>query len=112
MAITSEIIGTLGGKVEEIPVSASVSGSGNNETLHTLNIPAGETWLVAVVGEGTAGSTSGSSMTRIAIDDKRVPQSRGYFASSAVVSQSGDVVLESNSYGTSSFTGHVYTVKM
>ena len=35
MAITSEIIGKLGGRVEEVPVSGTASGvSGSEEILH------------------------------------------------------------------------------
>ena len=114
MAITSEIIGKLGGAdVEEVPVSIPrISGQGTSEVMHTVNIPPGETWLVAVVGTGTAGSNSFSVMPRIIIGGKRVPQYTGYFASSAVMAKSGDVALESNSLTASSFTGHVYTVKM
>ena len=114
MAITSEIIGKLGGAdVEEVPVSIPrISGQGTSEVMHTVNIPPGETWLVAVVGTGTAGSSSSSGTPQIIIGGKRVPQYTGYFASSAVMTKSGDVALESNSLTASSFTGHVYTVKM
>ena len=115
MAITSEIIGKLGGgaDVESVPVSVPIiAGQGTSEVMHTVNIPPGETWLVAVVGTGKAGSDSYSGMPKIIIGGKRVLQYTGYFASSAVMTESGDVALESNSYTASSFTGHVYTVKM
>ena len=113
MAITSEIIGKLGGRVESTPISVpSLSGSGTNQVLHTVNIPPGEKWLVAVVGAGTAGSSSSSGMPRINIGGTRVPQSTGHFASATIMAESGDVVLESNSSGTTSFEGNIYTVKM
>ena len=112
MAITSEIIGKLGGRVEATPASASLEGVGENHVLHTVNIPPGETWLVAVVGTGTAGTDVGSYMPRINIGGTRVPQSSGHFASAAVMAESGDVIFESNSKYASSFDGHVYTVKM
>ena len=52
MAITSEIIGKLGGRVEEVPVSGTASGvSGSEEILHTVEVPEGETWLVAAIGQ-------------------------------------------------------------
>ena len=52
MAITSEIIGKLGGGVEEVPVSGTASGSsGSSAVITTINIPAGETWLVAAIGQ-------------------------------------------------------------
>ena len=52
MAITSEIIGKLGGAdVEVTPVEGTASGSSNSEEiLHTVDVPEGETWLVAAYG--------------------------------------------------------------
>ena len=52
MAITSEIIGKLGGAdVEVTPVSGTTSGSSGSEViLHTIEVPVGETWLVAEIG--------------------------------------------------------------
>src|SRR5699024_588400 len=94
LAITSEIIGKLGGRVESTPVSVpSLSGSGSSEIMHTVNIPPGETWLVAVVGTGTAGSTTGNNMPRINIGGTRVPQDSGHFASAEIMSESGDVIF-------------------
>ena len=114
MAITSELIGKLGGgDVGEVPVSIpGISGQGTSKVMHTVNILPGETWLVAVVGTGTAGSHSSSGTPQIIIGGKRVPQYTGYFASSAVMTESGDVALQSNSFTASSFDGHVYTVKL
>ena len=114
MAITSELIGKFGGaEVEVVAVSVpEISRPGTTEVMHTVNIPPGETWLVAVVGTGIAGSSEGPAMPRIVIDGKKVPQNTGHFASAAVMAESGDVVFESNSYNPSSFEGNVYTVKM
>ena len=114
MAITSELIGKFGGaEVEVVSVGVpSLKGKGTTEVMHTVNIPPGETWLVAVVGTGTAGSGEGSTMPRINIGGKKVPQNTGHFASAAVMTESGDVILESNSYNASSFEGEIYTVKM
>ena len=114
MAITSEIIGKLGGaEVEVTPVSVpSLSGSSSSKLLHTVNIPPGETWLVAVAGTGTAGSGTSNGMPRINIGGVSVRQSTGHFASAAVMTESGDVILESNSSGTTSFEGNIYAVKM
>ena len=114
MAITSEIIGKFGGaEVEIVSVSVpSLSGKPNTRVMHTVNIPPGETWIVAVVGTGVAGSNDGSYMPRINIGGKRVPQSTGHFAAAAVMTESGDVIFESNSTSTSSFEGNIYTVTM
>ena len=56
MAITSEIIGRLGGAgMEVIPVEGKASGaSGSSTVIATIDIPAGETWLVAAIGQITA----------------------------------------------------------
>ena len=114
MAITSELIGKFGGAdVGVVPVSVSgLKGMNTTQVMHTLNIPPGETWLVAVVGAGAAGSSEGPAMPRINIGGMRVPQNTGHFASAAVMTESGDVVFESNTYNPSSFEGNIYTVKM
>ena len=67
MAITSEIIGKLGGAdVEVVPVEGEVSGgSGSSAVLATIDIPVGEQWLVAVVGTMANDSPSASNWARI-----------------------------------------------
>ena len=114
MAIMSEFIGKLrgGADIGVTPASASISGTTASEVMHTVNVPPGETWIVAVVGTGVAGSNDGAYMPRINIGGKRVPQSTGHFAAAAVMTESGDVIFESNSTSTSSFEGNIYTVTM
>ena len=116
MAITSEIIGKLSGggaDVGVVPVSVSgLKGMNTTQAMHTVSISPGETWLVAVVGTGVAGSSSGSNMPHIIIGDKIVRQDTGHFASAAAMTESGDVVFKSNSSSASSFEGNIYTVKM
>ena len=112
LAITSEIIGKLGGAdVEVIPANANISGNGSSKVLHTVTIPPGETWLVAVTGTGST-SASGSFMPLIDIGGDATPQESGHCGSAAIMSESGDVVFRNRSSGSSSFEGHVYTVKM
>ena len=112
MAITSEIIGKLGGRVESVPANANISGNGSSKVLHTVTIPPGETWLVAVVGSGTSSGGTIANLPRMNIGGTRVPQSTGHFASAQVMTESGEVILESNSTNATTFEGHVYTVKM
>lgn len=113
MAVTSELIGRLGGAdVEKAPISFVIEGDGASELLLSVDIPAGETWLVAIIGEGVAGSDVGARMPRIVIGDTRVPQSTGHFASAAIMDKSFDVEVSSGTKYESSFTGHIYTVKM
>ena len=116
MAITSEIIGKLSGggaDVGVVPVSVpGIKGGNTTQVMHTVNIPSGETWLVTVVGTGTAGSITGSNMPHIIIGGMIVRQDTGHFASAAVMTESGDVIFKSNSSSESSFEGNIYTVKM
>ena len=57
MAIISEIIGKLGGRVEVIPVEAVNSGGRGDTILHTVHVPDGESWLIAVIGDMSPAST-------------------------------------------------------
>ena len=113
MAITSEIIGKLGGAdVEVTPVSVYVTGAGNTQVIHTVNVPPGETWLVAVFGEGQVQSYASDLLPYISINGVRSIQTEGHFANADIMTTSGDIVYESNSRNETGFTGHVYTVKM
>ena len=117
MAITSEIIGKLGGAdVEVTPVEGTASGdSGSFEVLSTIEIPPGETWLVAAVGELTASVSEGTTSPVLHMGDQT---SSGRLASgnfSIATLGTGTVrfqIERKRSTGEDSFTGHVYTVKM
>ena len=117
MAITSEIIGKLGGAgVEVTPVSGTASGGANSETvLHTAQVPAGEVWLIAAVGEMNPRYSGASNSPSFYIGDQ---QNNGYIASgtlsmAALCEGEATVRIQRNSgSGTDSFAGHVYTVKM
>src|SRR5699024_12079876 len=63
MAITSEIIGKLGGaNVEVTPVEGTASGDwGSEEVMHTVEAAEGETWLVALYGTLGSASEGGKS---------------------------------------------------
>ena len=112
MAITSEIIGKLGGAgVEAKPVSGTAS---NNDTLTLANIeiPAGETWRVAVVGTMTNNSSAKSNWAQIEMGGATsVFNGPGGFADVATGLVSIGLV-RNRTIGSDSFTGHVYTVKL
>ena len=117
MAITSEIIGKLGGAdVEAIPVSGTASGStGSSAVITTIDIPAGETWLVAAIGQKTAGSSFDTSQPEFHLGDIKMPTKGSYGTCAIATTASGTIsfrIKRNNSSGTDSFTGHVYTVKM
>ena len=114
MAITSEIIGKLGGAgVEESPVSGEVSGnSGTSTLLTTITVPEGKTWLVAVIGTTTAAGSNLANYPDIAIGNTRAAFN-GVGGASALVTGTVQIRLYRN-FGlrSDSFTGTVYTVEM
>src|SRR5699024_515660 len=116
LAITSEIIGKLGGaEVEVVPVSMSGSGVGKKHLLTRVEVPAGKQVLVGVVGKFTSTQTSNSrpdfdigGFVSYASTD-----TNAHASASAVLTQSGDVnVLTRSNIGTSTFVGTVYTAEM
>ena len=116
MAITSEIIGKLGGAgVESVPASMSGSGNGTKHLLTRVEVPAGKQVLVAVVGKFTATQTSsgrpdfdiGGFVSYASTDVN------AHASASAVLTKSGDVnVITRSNIGTSTFVGTVYTAEM
>ena len=113
MAITSEIIGKLGGRVEEAPISGTVSGSSGTTTLMTtINVPAGKTWLVSVIGTVTTTASGISSYPEIVIGNTRAVFS-GVGGASALATGTVDIRLRRNyNLNSDSFTGTVYTAEM
>ena len=113
MAITSEIIGKLGGGVEESPVSGEASGnSGTSTLLTTITVPEGKTWLVAVIGTTTVAGSNLANYPDIAIGNKRAAF-KGVGGASALVTGTVQIRLYRN-FGLRSdlFTGTVYTAEM
>ena len=114
MAITSEIIGKLGGaEVEESPVSGEVSGNAGTSTLMTtITIPEGKTWLVSVIGTATAASSNLAAYPDIAIGNTRAAFN-GVGGASALATGTVKIRLHRN-FGlrSDSFTGTVYTAEM
>ena len=113
MAITSEIIGKLGGGVEESPVSGEASGSSKTGTLMTtITVPEGKTWLVAVIGTVTAANSNFASYPEIAIGTTRAAFN-GVGGASALVTGTVEIRLHRNfNLRSDSFTGTVYTAEM
>ena len=114
MAITSEIIGKLGGAgVEVIPVEGEASGrNGSTEVLATIDVPAGETWLVAAIGQVTPASAS--LPPRLQLGDgvsTAAPRGTHGLATTATESISLSINRRTSS-DTDLFTGHVYAVKL
>ena len=114
MAITSEIIGKLGGAdVEVIPVEGAASGrKGSQEVIATIDVPAGETWLVAAIGQVTPASAPVPPRLHLG-DEVSIEASRGTHGLATTASETISFTIErSTSSGSDTFTGHVYTVKL
>ena len=113
MAITSEIIGKLGGAgVEETPISGTATGGGASTLMTTITVPAGETWLVAVIGTVTTHAGSLNGYPYITIGDKQAAFNREGGVS-ALVTGAAEIRLHRNyNIGSDSFTGHVYAAKL
>lgn len=117
MAITSELIGKLGGAdVEVIPVEASNSGSRKSEKiLHTVEVPEGESWLIMVVGDMSPASTTASGAPDLMLGSiiTNRYKTQNHMTVAGIHTETVEVKMVKNvSNGTDSFTGHVYTVKM
>ena len=117
MAIASEIIGRLGGAgVEVIPVEGEASGrSGSSKAIATIDVPAGETWLVAAIGQTTTASSTASYHPDLHLGGvsrhKAGPDGMHGLATTATESINLSIKRRAPN-GTDTFTGHVYTVKL
>ena len=117
MAITSEIIGKLGGAdVEVIPVEGVASGPLSSSTaLATIDVPAGETWLVAAIGQMTTASSSSSRHPDLHLGGVSIPAAGpdGMHGLATTASETISFIIKRNySSGSDAFTGHVYAVKL
>ena len=117
MTITSELIGKLGGAdVEVIPVEGTASGEINSvEVLATIEIPLGETWAIAVIGEMSSASTTSNSSPDLMLGSIKTNRynTQNHMTVAGIHTETVQVKMDKHvSSGTDSFTGHVYTVKM
>lgn len=117
MAIKSELIGKLGGsEVETTSVFGSASGSaGTEEVLATINVPSGETWLVAVMGELSPrfGTSNWAPSLYLGSHKTNGYTEKGPLSMAIITNQTVTLrIVRGNATGTDSFAGQVYTVKM
>ena len=116
MAITTEIIGKLGGaEVEVIPVEGVNSGGKGDAILHTVHVPDGESWLIAVIGDMSPEATSSSSAPDLMLGDIKTNRYNTQNRMTVAGVHTGTVevkMVKNVNSGTDSFTGHVYTVKL
>ena len=115
MAITSEIIGKLGGRVEEAPVvGRDITTS--NTVVHTVEVPAGKQVLVSFTGRFSKVPNLASSwpVLRLGTSEVTTGSTGRDVAISAVLAESGSLTITAGS-GTLSATlsgGTVYTAEM
>ena len=115
MAITSEIIGKLGGRVEVIPVSGTNSGGRGDTILHTVHVPDGESWLIAVIGDMSPASTVSGGAPDLMVGDIKTNRYNTQNRMTVAGVHDGTVevkMVKNIASGTDSFTGHVYTAKL
>lgn len=117
MAITSELIGKLGGAdVEVIPVEASNSGNRGSEIiLHTVEVPEGESWLIMVVGDMSSSSTSSNGAPDLMLGSIKTNRYKTQNRMTVAGIHTGTVdakMVKNAAGGTDSFVGELYTVKL
>ena len=115
MAIKSELIGKLGGAdVEVTPVDVTASGwIGSEVVMRTIEVPAGETWLVAAHGN-LQSAYAGGNAAQLVIGTTKMPTGapNGIIGMAHVGAGTIKVrLLRNNANGSDHFTGHVYAVK-
>ena len=117
MAITSEIIGKLGGgaDVETVEI-AGRDTTGGGITLHTVEVAAGEEVLAVFIGQFSKLSSSASARARLSLGGSTTsPNATNQDAAvAAVITETSDVVLTGgiNTNASTLAGGTVYTVKM
>lgn len=117
MAITSELIGKLGGADVEVTsvFGSATGGKDSEEVLATINVPSGETWLIAVMGDLTPRFAVSNMAPSLYLGSHKT---NGYTAEgplSMAIMTNQTVTLRlvrGHTTGTDTFAGQVYTVKM
>ena len=112
--ISSEILGKLGGAdVDSFPVEGTATGSsGMSVPLGNVDVPEGEVWLVAVVGNMSNAASQNNYWAQIEIGDSAAAFN-GYSGASTVATAPVEIRMRRNrTTGADTFTGTVYTVKL
>ena len=116
MAITSEIIGKLGGaEVESVEV-AGTDTNGSNITLHTVEVADGEEVLAVFIGRFSKLPSLANNYPTLSLGDSivRVNTTSRDTAVAAVITETSNVVLHgATGVNASTLTGGtVYTAEM
>ena len=115
MAITSGLLGKLGGAdVEVTPVEMDGSGDRYSDVLmHTVKVPAGETWMVAMEGFLTV-TTVGSASPQLVIGTTISPRRTNSGTKGLAHIGTGTIAIKVRRNGgrSDAFIGHVYAFKL
>lgn len=117
MAITSELIGKLGGAdVEVTPVEITPHHRNDRyseQLLHTVKVPAGETWMIAMEGYLKV-TTTGSMSPQLKIGTTIFPRrtNSGTKGIAHIGTGTIEIKVQLNGGYSDTFTGHVYTFKL
>ena len=115
MAITSEIIGKLGGRVEEAPVAGREIAS-SNVVVHTVEVPAGKQVMVSFIGRFSKTSSNPSywPVLRLGTSESTTGSTSRDVAVSAILTESGNLTISAGSGALSATLtgGTVYTAEM
>lgn len=110
MAISSTLVGKLGGvEVNVVPHSWS-SGNSTWQTIRTISVPAGERWLIAMAGTGTG-------TAELSIVGQYGVLSTGTQRVGVTTVETGPATVtiqarRNTTFGTATFSGSSYTVKL
>ena len=115
MAITSEIIGKLGGGVEEATVSGREITS-SNTVVYTVEVPAGKQVMVSFIGRFSKAPSSAASwpVLRLGTSEVTTGSTSRDVAISAILTESGNLTISGGSGALSATLtgGTVYTAEM
>ena len=113
MAISSELIGRLGGsEVRQIEVPrVSLGGQGQKKVLFSDVVPEGEKWLVIFEGTSSDSSSISAYSPKVRIGEYE-PHAIGDFGLSGVVTGSFDVAILSFSISTYNYEGTIYVIEI
>ena len=115
MAITSEIIGKLGGGVEEATVAGREITS-SSVVVHTVEVPPGKQVLVSFIGRFSKVATNASSwpVLRLGTSEVTAGSTSRDVAISAILAESGSLTISAGSGALSATLsgGTVYTAEM
>ena len=91
------------------------SGGRGDTILHTVHVPDGESWLIAVIGDMSPASTASGGAPDLMVGDNKTNRfnTQNRMTVAGIHDGTVDVKMVKNvNSGTDSFTGHVYTAKM